>query len=483
MHRKRHICFSKVRQKYLASCTKSITLEKKLTYEKTPVPQGILQLILPAAFSAFVLYLSENNTAMITIKPIIVHGNRRKDGTWPVVMRVTYRGVSRRVATPLCCTSADLTRSLHIKTNTDIYARAEAIAQSMREAVADLSPFDLAGHDVDWVVQRIRTKRQEMTFSLDFFAWANSYIPSKEKSTQRTYYVALNAFARFLGKNEIDINEITKTMLQDFMSFIDAEPRMYWDAKAGRLVPSSKPRIPRGASTRNLAKLEHLYNAAKDRYNDEDAGRVCIPRNPFKGIQKYFPPSNGPSCIGVEVMQRVINARVDNACIRLSLDVFIVSFCCMGVNMADLWAARSFEGEWKYYRQKTTKRRSDRAEMRVQIPEQAEPFLSRLTGKGEWWLNRLHAFTSGGKDYASLRVNRYLCSWCEAEGIERFTFGAARHTWATLARRCGVDKSTIDDCLAHKGDYHVTDIYAERAWHLMTEANKKVLSLFAWERS
>ena len=43
-----------------------------------------------------------------------------------------------------------------------------------------------------------------------------------------------------------------------------------------------------------------------------------------------------------------------------------------------------------------------------------------------------------------------------------------------------MEKATIDECLCHKGDFTLTDIYAERSWDLMTEANRKVLDLFTW---
>lgn len=417
---------------------------------------------------------------MITLKPIIVPSNRRQDGTWPVVIRLTFQGKSRRIATPLVCTPQDLSRSLHIRTNSPVMEQAQDIVKRMREAVAGIDPCELASRDVDWVAARIRSYFSRKSFVLDFLAWGNKFIQSKEKTTRRAYSAALAALSRFVGKNTLDISELTKPLLLDFMASVDDEPRLWYDRRAGRLVPSSVGKIPRAASTRHLAKLEHIYNAARDRFNDEDSGVINIPRNPFKGIRKYYPLSRGQTSIGVEGMQRVINARTDDRCVRLSLDVFLLSFVLMGVNLADLWDARPFEGEWRYNRRKTKNRRADRAEMRVTIPEQARPYLARLTGAGEWWLNRLHSFTGGGKDYATARINRYIKRWCESEGVEPFTFGAARHTWATLARAQGVDKSTIDDCLAHKGDYSVTDIYAEKAWHLMTEANEKVLSLFAW---
>lgn len=42
-------------------------------------------------------------------------------------------------------------------------------------------------------------------------------------------------------------------------------------------------------------------------------------------------------------------------------------------------------------------------------------------------------------------VNKYLRQWCQREGLEPFIFYAARHTWATTARRLGVEKATIDE--------------------------------------
>lgn len=52
---------------------------------------------------------------MITYKPIIIQGGRRRDGTYPVKIRVTFKGVVRRLPTTLVCTDSDITRSGRIK--------------------------------------------------------------------------------------------------------------------------------------------------------------------------------------------------------------------------------------------------------------------------------------------------------------------------------------------------------------------------------
>ena len=415
---------------------------------------------------------------MITFKAIIIPGNRRKDGTYPVNIRVTFKGKVRRLATTLVCTQADLTRSLKIKDAT-ILNKADALIARMRDSVKDLSPFDLDNQDVDWVVRHIKESLTKEEFHLDFFEWSERYAMTKTETTRRAYTSALNALERYLGKREIDINDISRSLLLEFMEMVDNEPRMHWDSANGILVPSSGKKIPMAASTRHLAKLEHMFNAAKDKYNDEDAGRILIPRSPFSRITKVYPVSNGQSNLGQELMQQIISAQVDNGVMRIALDIFIVSFGLMGANMADLYFAKPFQGEWIYNRQKTMNRRSDRAEMRVVIPDELQPYLDRLKGRGGWWLNELHRFASS-KDFASARVNRCLKKWCEENGVDPFTFYAARHTWASLARQQGVDKSTIDDCLGHKGSFQVADIYAEKAWNLTRDANQRVLDLFNW---
>lgn len=150
-------------------------------------------------------------------------------------------------------------------------------------------------------------------------------------------------------------------------------------------------------------------------------------------------------------------------------------------SMVYLYFATPVSGMWVYNRQKTRTRRADKAEMRVEIPDQLAPYIERLQAHRDhgWWLPTLH-YIGHTKDLCTARVNRSLKRWCEQNDLPVFTFYAARHTWASLARKAGIEKATIDECLCHKGDFAMADIYAERSWELMTEANKKVLNLFQW---
>ena len=71
--------------------------------------------------------------------------------------------------------------------------------------------------------------------------------------------------------------------------------------------------------------------------------------------------------------------------------------------------------------------------------------------------------------------------WARAEGLPEFTFYAARHSWATVARSsdAGVPYPVVEDCLNHKAA-GLLDIYAERDWRTLDDANARVLALFEW---
>lgn len=419
---------------------------------------------------------------MITYKPIIIPNNRRQDGTYPVKIRIYFNGKTRRLATTLVCESKDLTRSLKIK-NPDILNKADAIIKKMRNISDDFSMTELEKRDVDWVVNKIKDGLRGESFSLDFFEWGEKYIKTKNVSTRKAYERALNALERFLGERRLDINDITKMMLLDFMEHVDAEPKMQYNPETKEWKQTKKEKIPKAASSQHLMKLQHIFNAAKDRYNDEDSEQIRIPKSPFNTIKKVFPSGGaGQRALDRKVIQRMIVAQTDDPCVRVAIDAFLVSFALMGANLADLYMATPFQGDtWIYRRVKTAERRDDGAEMHVTIPPQIKNYLARLQegGDGTWWLPELHRIGEK-KHTCNEKVNAYLRRWQDKAEVEDFTFYAARHTWATIARKLGYDLALINDCLCHKDALQIARTYAETDWEQINAVNKAVMESFVW---
>lgn len=418
---------------------------------------------------------------MLTITPVILPGNRRKDGSYNVKIRVCWKGVNRYIATNLWCGRDDVTRGHKIKSPSVLDAAA-VLVRELRESVADLSPALMETLTTEDIVARMKAHRAADSFRLDFFDYGSKFAARKTQNTARAYTSALGALSRFLGGRPLDVNDITKALLLEFVKAVNEAPKAHYNIHTGQMDESGKGKQPQGQSYRHMAKLAAIYNAARDEFNDEDAGVLLIPRNPFRAVRLPVPKTvAGQKALDVQLVQRIIDSETGetDGSIRTALSVFLLSFCLMGANLADLYAAKPFKGNvWTYYRRKTASRRADRAEMRVVLPDQVVGIVERLKGDRRWWLGRLHDMNPRA-DQITSRVNRALRRWCVREGVEPFTFYAARHSWATIARnRAGIDKATVDECLDHVGNYQLADIYLERDWGIINKANTEVLALF-----
>lgn len=414
----------------------------------------------------------------MTFKPVVLPHHRREDGTYPVKIRVTFKGRSRYLPTNRVAERRELTRELKLREGPLLDA-CRALVSQMRRAVADMSPFALEGTDVDGVMAAIRAAMKGgEEFRLDLFEFADSWLSCKTPQTRGRYDTALNALARYLGERRLDVNDATRRMAVDFVGWVNAHP-FCGVGRGGGVRPATR-RGPGTTGVYYAVYIAAVYDAARSRYNDEDSGFIPIPRQPFRNLGLPSPLHEGQRSLGVETMQRLISECSASGAERAALDAFVLSFCLMGANLADLWEAETPKvGTWCYRRRKTASRSGRASEMRVEVPPEAGPFLARLGGRGRLWLPGLRRLASS-KDSCTIAVNRRLKAWAGRNGVAEFTFYAARHTWATLARKAGVDKATIDECLAHVGSLRTADIYIEKDWDVINAANRKVLALFSW---
>ena len=425
-------------------------------------------------------------TSSITYKAVVMPGQRRKDGTFNIKIRVTFKRVSRYLSTNLTATPKDITGKGELKGAALISAN-QLIAR-FHQYAAELNFFALQEMDVDDVLRYIRRKASTGgAFKLDFFEFGYAYAATKTAGTEATYITALNAFRRYLGGVEqLDINDITYTMLYEFGEFIDKEPKQFVTVvnpnRRKKAISYAKKRgISRVGYTR---KIKAIYNAAKKKYNDEDNGMMNIPRNPFQKLELRYSPSLTHSAREPEWIQRIID--YNGPCTpgqRRALDIYIISFALMGMNAADLIDADAPKnGIITYFRCKTRERRTDKAEMRIKIDPRIKPLLNKYRDPAGKKLTNLYLYYRDNEALDSSLRCLYR-SWALANGETPFTLYSARHSWGTIARgsRCKIDKALVNECLVHiDKDLKMADVYIERDWQNYWDANTTVLDLFDW---
>ena len=412
---------------------------------------------------------------MATFKTEIRKHQQRADGSYNVKLRITHKRRSRWIPTNIDVTADDLTtRGDKIKTRA-VLDRCEDLLRRVRADVARLSPFALEEMSVEQVAEWIRKEERGEGWRLDFFEWGRECVAGMSEGARGHYTRALHALARYLGRDTLDINELRAMDIRGFGAYLDTEPK----------ARTSVPKKVGGVSRTYISALSRLHTLARNCFNDPDAERQLIPRNPFDGYRPAPAPKirGGQTSLGIEGIQALIDARPEDRRERQAVALFLISFCLMGANLADLYDAPPVSGDtWIYRRRKVVERKGADAEIRVRVPDCVRPLLAEFPDPtARRWLG-LWAW-SASRDAATQKVNIYLRRWQARAGMRDFTFYAARHSWGTLAHgRAGFNRDTVDEAMGHNGNLDLADIYIEKDWDMLNRINAGTLALFDWSK-
>ena len=228
-----------------------------------------------------------------------------------------------------------------------------------------------------------------------------------------------------------------------------------------------------------------MFNEAKKKYNKQDKNLILIPNSPFIELEIPKQEATRKRAMPVDIIKKVWNLPYKDmkkgykATCRYNLakDCFILSFCLMGMNSADLYYATEMEGNTIIYnRTKTKDRRLDKAQMKVDIPKLVQPLIEKYKDKTGKRLFNFYQYYADEKGF-NKAINYGLKEIGVLLEIDDLEYYAARHSWATIAlNKVGIDKYTVHAALNHVDDaMKVTDIYIERDFVMENKANAKVM--------
>jgi integrase len=341
-----------------------------------------------------------------------------------------------------------------------------------------------------WYIERLVTylTASPESFSLDFISYGRKYgdsiIAQGKVSTGKGYHIAINSLVRFLGRDTLDISEITVGLLKSYEDFLRIEP-VYKGHRNGGVVSTGKRKKGRAISL-YISKIKTIHESAKKEYNDEERGIINIPYSPFN---RYKIPSVELSehrVLSIEQIQSIINLpyhahkRRGLSEVNTAKDLFVLSFALMGINTADMYDEETqIVGDVLVYnRRKTRSRRKDKAFMKVRIEPEIMPLLQKYMKDGKLMFNNHYSsFVNMNKI-----INQGLKKIGKELGIDKLTYYHARHTMASIcANKLGVDIARVDEMLNHSDPkLALARVYIEKDFKPLWEANRRLLDLFDW---
>ena len=392
---------------------------------------------------------------MATLKAIVDH--RKDDGTYSVKIRITHRRESRCIPTSLYATDRHLTRSKKIK-DPDIIRATNVFMDKIRSILAKIEGLEAL--PCARVKDIVKTRLDDGdSFYLDFYEYAESKISKMKNHTAVAYKSAFNRLKSF--RSRLDINDVTYSFIMSFRSYL---------SEAG---------IANNGINIYLSKIKHIFNLAREEFNNDDI--IKVRTTPFKKGVIPSVEATEHRVISAEQVRRIASMSLtknDN----FARDMFLLSFCLIGINVVDLYNLKKSnlkDGILTYNRQKTKGKRKDKALISVRVePEAAEIMDRYASDRSDDYLFMFH------RRYASYDVMR-TCVNLYIKRLRDYDktlpadlhYYYARHTWATIAHNdCGIDKMDVHDALNHvDNQMRITDIYIKKDFTRIWEANRKVL--------
>ncbi len=418
-------------------------------------------------------------------------GRRTKDGLIPVQLKVTHKLVVKGEKTkfirkyfPIKGKLQDINVPTHVKEN-DIkgltsnnpkgkykdykteYNRIESLANDIiKEATKEgKAPFNFdkfqsiwEGELTNWdnfihaaIEHTLELEKEERyNYASSFMstiAAVKQYIERKDYKTLKDYFkkhkVHLTCRTKFEDRipiyksgKQLYFHDITVKWLQSFDKW---------------LKDQGKSTSTRGIYQRNL---RVLFNEG---INNHDLNVDY----PFKRFKPKSARRRKVALTANEI-SLIANYETNNSIEALYRDIFMFSFLAQGMNMADLARLRQSNiigGNIQYVRHKTEEEEDIEETINVPITSQMQRIIDIHGVKSVGVDGHLFPFLNHGMTekqvYYAIKdlvddVNKQLANIGKSLGIEqKVTSYAARHSWATIAKRSGKSYEFISESLGH----------------------------------
>lgn len=387
----------------------------------------------------------------------------RKDGFFPVYIRVTHRRTTQYIKTDKMVTRKELTKSNEIK---DPFVL-QFCTQRILEYNEKLNKVDIEHWTAKEVAEFLTKESEDICFSDYARKHIDRMIDRGQQRNARNYELALQHMERFAGTTKVMFSHLTSNFVNRWIESMEQTHR------AKEMYPIC---------------MRQVFKAAQVEMNDYDNGIIRIKTNPWVKVKIPKADRTEKLAITPEACRAFFSfplpdSKMKYPLMELGRDVAMMVLCLAGINTVDLFNLRKEDyhgGIIHYQRAKTKKFRADGAYMEMRVPPILLPLFEKYANK-DAADDHLFVFSQRHttNDSFCANVNGGIRQICRAMGMtkdEDYSAYTFRHTWGTVAQNdCGASISEVAFAMNHSSGHKVTRGYIKidftPAWLL----NEKVV--------
>ena len=387
----------------------------------------------------------------------------RKDGFFPVYIRVTHRRTTQYIKTDKMVTRKELTKSNEIK---DPFVL-QFCTQRILEYNEKLNKVNIENWTAKEVAEFLTKESEDICFSDYARKHIDRMIDKGEQRNARNYELALQHMERFAGTTKVMFSHLTSNFVNRWIESMEQTHR------AKEMYPIC---------------MRQVFKAAQVEMNDYDNGIIRIKTNPWVKVKIPKADMAEKLAITPEACRAFFSfplpdSKMKYPLMELGRDVAMMVLCLAGINTVDLFNLRKEDyhgGIIHYQRAKTKKFRADGAYMEMRVPPILLPLFEKYANK-DAANDHLFVFSQRHttNDSFCANVNGGIRQICRAMGMtkdEDYSAYTFRHTWGTVAQNdCGASISEVALAMNHSSGHKVTRGYIKIDFTPAWELNEKVV--------
>jgi site-specific recombinase XerD len=436
---------------------------------------------------------------MATFKICVFEHQKRKDGKYPVSIRVWWKGKGAFISTEYYVSDKQIRQSTikleggkvkRVFELKDVFILNELNSRiaSYEDLKAKKLGLNIELYSAKQLAEYFKKETTPGSVNINFVEFSSKHIQglkTKGKNkTAQSMQTALNALVDYCNGRSPGVNEITVKFLEGFEGYLRKERTIKRLNQFGKEVTIERKGCSNTTIHDYLKEIRTLFNQAMDEFNDYDRGDIRIAHYPFKKYNLPDPDEPKMRNLDVDIIRLIRDAtdeRLKNKRALLARDVFMLSFYLAGINLKDLYYLcpdNYKKGRLSYERSKTKTRRKDRAFISMQVVPEALPLFEKYKDKSGEFLFDFHARYADHETFVS-NIDKGLKHCAKVLNIDKpVSSYYARFSFASIASNdCGVSLENVGITLNHEVEKKMktTKGYIAKDWSKVDNTIRAVI--------
>jgi hypothetical protein len=262
---------------------------------------------------------------MATICAKVLKHHLKNDGTYNVKIRITQKMEKRYIDTDHYVTSKQLSKNFEIK-DPFINRLVNLKIDEYRHAISNISE-KLDFFNAESIKDFLLNNKKD----IDFIEFCDEHIVQltneDRTGTAANHTTVRNSLVDYFGREKVSILEITAMMLSSYERFLRSKRIIKRINHLKKEVTTESDGVTDSGLYNYMRDLRTLFNAARQKYNDEDLGIIRIPHYPFNKYKIGTPPAARNRNISAKSIIKIRDCETKkNSRAELAKEMFMLSF-------------------------------------------------------------------------------------------------------------------------------------------------------------